>query len=283
MAKAAAETLIEPADVKPAKTKTKHALAVVAPPRDMLAIIASAAANPLVDVAKMKELLAMQREIEQRQEDREFNAAMLAAQNNMPRITRDRENTHTKSRYATLEKVSKEIDKIVRSCGFTLSFGTEDSTLAGHYRVVCDVSHVGGTTRRYIVDLKADEAGSQGKANKTPVQAVGSTISYGRRYLKMMIFDLAIVGEDNDGVRTRQTDDAPAVITAAQLEQLVEFAAAAECPEHKLVGFLNTNRPAEDQGRSFAKLAALPAARFDEAVRAIQAWEAARKKKAVQS
>lgn len=210
----------------------KQEVATLPPPKNMLAIIATAAANPAVDVAKMKELLAMQREIEERDEVRAFNAAMLAAQEAMPRIVRDKKNDHTKARYPSMENVSKSIDAIARKHGFTMSWGTADSPLKDHYRVVCDLSHDAGHVRRYHLDLPADAAGAKGTSNKTPVQGIMSSISFGRRNLKILMFDLVIVGDDADGNRrhaptnARAADDAVidgeaiAVIDQKQVDEL---------------------------------------------------------------
>lgn len=218
--------------IPPARKATKKTeVATVAPkpapaPTNLLAIIASAAADPRVDVQKMKELLAIQREIEQAQQSAEFNRALLAAQEEMPRIVKDRKNENTHSRYATLEKVSTEIDHIARKHGFAMSFGTAQSPLADHYQIVCDLSHSGGHVRRYEIDLKADSVGLKGNSNKTEVQGVGSTMSYGRRYLKVMMFDLTIVGEDSDGTKQRGktigADDRDVMISKDQLGKVID-------------------------------------------------------------
>lgn len=214
---------------------------VQAPPTNLLAVIARAASLPNIDVSKMKELLAMQREIEGSQDAAAFNRALLAARQAMPLIVRDRENPHTRSKYPALENVSQNIDKICASHGFASSFGTADSPLPQHYRIVCDLSHSYGTpdyprgsTRRYHIDLESDTAGAKGTSNKTAVQGVGSTMSYGRRYLKVMIWDLTIVGEDNDGARKAraasntaaetpsQKDEGPKTINGSQAKQLIK-------------------------------------------------------------
>lgn len=251
---------------KPApKPVTKStSVAVLPPPKSMLAVIANAAANPHVDVGKMKELLAMQREIEEREELREFNAALRDAQNEMPRIVKDRMNTSTNSRYATLEKVSKEIDHIARRHGFAMSSGTADSPIADHYRIVTDLCR-GGVVRRYFVDLKSDTVGPKGTVNKTPVQGVGSTMSYGRRYLKVMIFDLVIVGEDSDGNREKEK---PATISTEQAITLTEMIKAVGVEFSKVLEFFKIER-----------LNDLPADTYDDAVRKLEAFDANKKAK----
>jgi hypothetical protein len=69
--------------------------------------------------------------------------------------------------------------------------------MADHIKMICDVTHSGGFTKRYESEIPYDLAGSGGKVNKTKVQAFGSTTTYGRRYMEMLIFNIATA--DNDG------------------------------------------------------------------------------------
>lgn len=57
--------------------------------------------------------------------------------------------------------------------------------------------HEAGHTKRYYVDLPIDSTGIKGSVNKTGVHANGSTYSYARRYLTMMIFNVVLTNEDN--------------------------------------------------------------------------------------
>lgn len=258
---------------KPAtEVATVTRLPVVQKPRSLIEVIADAASNPNVDVAKMKELLAMQREIEQVGQARLFNEAMIAAKEEMPAIVRDRENPHTRSRYATLEKVSKEIDKVARKHGFGMSFGMDESTILNHHRIICDLMHTGGHVRHYHVDLPSDSVGAKGTSNKTPVQGIGSTISYARRYLKLMMFDLHIIGEDNDGNAVGKSPDAPAetVITSEQIKLL-----------SSAIDFCGVGLPRFLENYKIKELSELPATMFNEAKKACQDYLArveARKK-----
>ena len=56
--------------------------------------------------------------------------------------------------------------------------------------VLLDISHPCCHTERYHGDFPADVAGPKGGGNKNPVQGVGSTLSYARRYLKVLALDL---------------------------------------------------------------------------------------------
>ncbi len=185
----------------------------------MIQMIQRAAADPTVDVDKMERLMQMHERFVDRQASAAFNAAMVRAQQCIRPVVRRSLNTQTNSSYAKLEDIDQAISPIYTAQGFSLSFGTNDSPLAGHIRVVCDVMHEQGHTKQYQMDLPLDSAGIAGKTNKTGVHAHGSTNSYARRYLTMNIFNVVMVNEDNDG----NGDPEPAVIhviTAGQAAQL---------------------------------------------------------------
>jgi len=83
------------------------------------------------------------------------------------------------------------------------------------------LSHSAGHTRKYWVDLPLDQAGIKGTVNKTPMHATGSTFSYGRRYLVVMIFNISVIGEDDDGVAAgSKNGKATKKITKAQVKIL---------------------------------------------------------------
>jgi hypothetical protein len=131
-----------------------------------------------------------------------FAAAMVRCQREMPAIVKDAANAHTKSTYARLETITALIQPVYTRHGFSLSFGTADSPLAGHLRIVCDVQHERGHCNSHQLDIQLDGTGPKGEAigGMNRPQATGSTVSYGRRYLEAMIFNLVMAGEDNDAV-----------------------------------------------------------------------------------
>ena len=159
-------------------------------------VIARAASDPNTDVDKLERLLAMQERVLEREAERAFNAALLAAQDEIRPILRNKTNSSTSSKYADLEAVSDAIDPVFRKHGFSSSFGTADCPLAGHYRVTCRLSHTGGHHRDYQADVPADTAGIKGAQNKTATHGFGSALSYGRRYLKLLIADVSTTDDD---------------------------------------------------------------------------------------
>jgi hypothetical protein len=60
------------------------------------------------------------------------------------------------------------------------------------------LGHVSGATRRYQIDMPIDTKGARGGDVMTRTHATGSAFSYGKRYLLIGMFNLAI-GDDDDG------------------------------------------------------------------------------------
>ncbi|MBX9755653.1 MAG: ERF family protein [Pseudomonadaceae bacterium] len=160
---------------------------------------------------------------------------MVRAQQRIKPVVRKALNVQTNSTYARLEDIDQEISPIYTDEGFSLSFGTADSSLAGHIRVICDCMHAEGHTKQYQMDLPLDATGIGGKTNKTGVHAHGSTNSYARRYLTMMIFNVVMVKEDNDGNGAANNKPEQPVITAPQAAQLA--ALLSKCSEKSQADF----------------------------------------------
>lgn len=172
---------------------------VPAEPVSILAVIERAALNPEIDVDKMERLLSMHERIVAKQAEAAFNAAMTAAQAEMPRVLRDATNDQTRSTYARLETVNAKIIPVATKHGLSLSFGTADPPAEGLIRITLTVAHIQGHSRLYHVDVPLDLTGMKGNQNKTATHAFGSTISYGRRYLTLLAFNISVANEDVDG------------------------------------------------------------------------------------
>lgn len=174
-------------------------LAVNDSQQSIMSVIGRAASDPNVDVGKMERLYAMLKEEKAAIAEQKFNEAMRKVQMEMPRIVKDAKNPQTNSRYVQLETLSKAAVPIYTANGFSLIFSEGESANPAKIRVMCEVKHEGGHTRTYHLDLSPDDTGAKGNASKTKIHGEGSTFSYGQRYLMKLIFNLTIVGEDDDG------------------------------------------------------------------------------------
>lgn len=166
-----------------------------------IGMIERVAMNPDVDVEKMSKILDMQERVLDKNASVAFSKAMGICQGEMPAIARDAWNNQTNSGYAKFETIITKIKPVYTKHGFSLSFGTEKSNTDGFIKIICDVMHSEGHSKRYSVDLPVDDSGIKGTTNKTQVHGHASTYSYGQRYLVTMIFNIAIANADDDAVK----------------------------------------------------------------------------------
>lgn len=230
--------------------------------RSLINVIAQAAADKDMDVAKLRELIDLQRGIVAEQARVAFEQAMVLAQEEMPGVVRDAMNDHTRSRYARLETIDLKIRPVYTRHGFSLSF--DGQTQADRsIEVTCIVSHRDGHTRTYKLAGDLDATGSQGKANKTPIQAMGSTVSYLRRYLTCMIFNIVLTNEDRDGSPERLPEGN---ISAEQKEEIVKLLRATGTDPSRFLEYVGA--PTLDE---------MPASKYAPAVAALRRKIAAKR------
>jgi hypothetical protein len=169
-------------------------------------MIARAASDPAVDIAKLEALMAMQERVIAKQNAQLFASAMADAQAEMAPVVKDKTNTHIGNRYARLEAIDNAIRPIYAAHGFSVRYRCENAT-PGSVRVVCILSHRAGHIEESSIEAPLDASGSGGKTNKTGVQAVGSTITYLRRYALTMAFNVVMENDsdDDDGEASRRT------------------------------------------------------------------------------
>lgn len=211
----------------------------------ILALIDRAVRDQTVDIDKMERLLAMQERVMAEQSKRAFTAALRGAKREIKPVVRNKYNEQTKSRYADLEAVADAIDPIIESHGFVPTFGTGKSELADHYKVTCDLLHIDGYERHYYADVPIDMAGIKGNQNKTATHGFGSTMSYARRYLKCLIFD--VVTTDNDGNRDEPT------ISAEQCAELRRLIGQAQVTEESFCDYIKVGTLPELAARHFER------------------------------
>jgi hypothetical protein len=181
--------------------------APAAEPITMLDIIDRASRDPGVDVDKLDRLLAMQERVLGRESQVAYDNAMADAQEAMKPIRANLENPQTKSEYADYAALDRAIRPIYAKHGFSLSFNTGDGAPAGEVRVVCTVAHRGGHREHPHLDMPADGKGARGGDVMTKTHATGAAITYGKRYLLGMIFNLAVTRDDDGNGASGNGDD----------------------------------------------------------------------------
>jgi hypothetical protein len=172
----------------------------------ILAMIERAARDPNVDVAKFERLMAMRVDLEKRQASLAFAQAFAAMQTELPVIDRRGRIVIAKegkapqdSRYAAYEDILEAIRPILFKHDFSLRFEHE-TTADGRLATTAILRHAQGHEERATTPpLQHDSTGS-----KNAVQAVGSSLSYGRRYALLAVLPIvshAPADADDDGAK----------------------------------------------------------------------------------
>lgn len=162
----------------------------------LLVVIARASSDPNVDVDKMRELLDMQERIMGRQAEMAFTEAMNRVQERVPRLVKDRKiivKGSLRSKYAALEDIDKVLRPLILSEGFSLKYDSEDVP-PKNTRMILWVKHRMGHKESTSLVLPLDNSDFRSAA-----QNAASTVSFGRRILLCMAFNLITVDEDKDG------------------------------------------------------------------------------------
>lgn len=220
----------------------------------LMGAITRASKDASIDAEKLSNLMTLYERIEANQAKQAFSAAMKAAQADMRPVSADASNPQTRSKYASYAQIDRAIRPIYTRHGFSVSFDTADGAPADHVRVVAFVEHEDGHSRTHHLDMPADGKGAKGGDVMTKTHAMGSGVSYGRRYLLGMIFNIA-VGDDDDGNGATYVQ----YISTDQVDDLVALMDEVGADRTRFLNFLKVST-----------LAHLPAARFKQAVEALE-------------
>jgi hypothetical protein len=250
----------------------EHGQDVVASNVDpMISMIERVALNPQIPIERLESLLTMKerlddraREAEEREQIKAYHGAMAVCQSKLKVVAKNKANTHTKSKYADLAALSKAVDPVIHDHGFSLSFSPAGVSEAGEQLLEWTIAHCDGHIKTGIAALPTDKTGAKGEVNKTDMHAFGSAATYGRRYLKLMLFDIA-TGDDDDGNAAGGIQ----YITEKQIDELITMAEEAEA-----------DKPAFCKALGFDSFNTIPATHFFKAKSWLQAKMLQKKKEA---
>lgn len=186
-------------------------------PVSLLNIIAEAARNPDTNIANLQALLQMQREVMADQAKIAFARAEWRLRKDLPQIPKNGTidlGSKGKIKFARWEDMAEVIQPLMDREGFTLSFDTEERARDGGGSIVIGtLTHIDGHHKTARFSLPLDSG-----PGRNSLQAAGSTLSYGKRYVTELLLNIVRRGEDDDahaaGVR---------YITEAQKNELINL------------------------------------------------------------
>lgn len=164
-----------------------------------LAIIANGVDKGF-DANQLAKLVDLYERVEAINSKRAYQEAMQSCQADLQSVVTDSQNKHTGSTYVDLGTLIHKIKPVYTKWGFSLSFFEQPTEKPGWIRCCVDVMHNRGWRETKWIDLPADGTGaSGGRSSMNPVQGVGSTHTYARRYLTYDVFNIIVADTDLDG------------------------------------------------------------------------------------
>lgn len=176
----------------------------------VLSIISKAASDPSVDIDKLERLMQMHERMQARTAEQEFNAAMAQMQCEIPTVFEGAVNLHTKKSYATLDDINRTLKPVMQRHGFAITFKVEQVT--GGLSITGILMHRAGHREQTSMVLPIDKG-----AGRNDVQAVGSSTTYGKRYVMCALLNITTGDQVDDDAQTAQPGPS---ITAMQVKQI---------------------------------------------------------------
>ena len=154
----------------------------------ILSMIERVATDPNADIEKLEKMLDMQERVLNRESEMEYNAAMSALQAEMPTIHKGGK-AHN-STYARYEDINAAIKPLLARNGFSVSFRSDFNNNMLEVKGI--IAHKSGHREETTMCLPYDTSGS-----KNGIQAIGSSVTYGKRYVLCMLFNIATSDDDD--------------------------------------------------------------------------------------
>ncbi len=187
-------------------------------------MIERVARDPSIDIGRLKELLAMKREMIDREAQLAFDAAFAEMQPELPVIDQRGKHGGTSSTYAKWEDIIETITPILGKHGFSFRcrIKQENTKVA----ITGKLSHRNGFFEETTIELPIDTSGQ-----KNAVQAIGSSVSYGQRYVAKAMLGLSSRRSDDDN---GDAAGGMQYITQDQLEKLIELIEDVGVPKEQI-------------------------------------------------
>lgn len=162
-----------------------------------MGLVDKLSAMPNLDPVKLTAILDQQERVMKKQAEIVFNQQMAAMAAVMPRIIKngviDLGNGKGKIPFAKYEDIDTAVRPLMIEHGLSISFSSKQRD-GGGLIVEATLSHVMGHFRTACLPLPLDDKGA-----KSNIQGIGSTLSYGKRYLLCMLLNIVTENEDDDG------------------------------------------------------------------------------------
>lgn len=186
-----------------------------------------------VDMDRLERLIALREKEIERQNYQSFVVDLSAMQREYQKIQKNATNTHTNSQYATLDQYIDAIKETLSKYHFAL-FSRIKEQSSDSISVEMTLTHPSGNKIATEGKFPHDTKGC-----KSNIQAVGSAITYARRYLLGMLLNVVSADDDTDG-------NVP--LTSAfpqQISEIRTLMAQTQTEETKILAYAKVNNLAD--------------------------------------
>lgn len=243
------QTPLPPQQSQTMSTTDTTALAAT-PDTNPMRLLEMALASPDLPVERMGQLMDLQDRWEENQAKKAFAKALVAFQQEMPVIKKERNGDRGKYKFAGFDDIYRKARPILASHGLAITFSQheDDNTLT----VTARVSHVDGHTTETPFTLPKDAPiqTRDGRNVTNMAQAQGSANSYAKRYCLCNALNIVVSDEDDDALATSVE-----YITADEVTQLLNLIEKTGSDKGRFLKWLGV--PSLEQ---------LPAAKFSQAL-----------------
>jgi len=175
----------------------------------ILSLIEKLAFDPRADVERLEHMMAMYERLKAKEAELAYNAAKSRVLKKLANIKiiknrsvlyeiekgKPQNRTYEAFKYAPLEEIDRHLRPLLTEEEMDLSYSDEPRE-GGGILIRGRLTHLpGGHYEDSFMPAPPDTTGG-----KSDVQAVGSTNSFLRRYVACNIFNIVVVGDDDDGI-----------------------------------------------------------------------------------
>lgn len=217
----------------------------------ILSLIEATVNNPNLKIENIEALVNLQIRTQDREAQRSYNRAMIACQRAMRPLVNNALNPQTQSKYMKYDAMDRLLRPTYTDHGFVLTFGSRESSDHKYITITCKCLHEDGHSEDHELSGPNDSVGIKGNSNKTEMHGVGSAVSYLKRYLLKMIFNVITTDEgksDNDGngpVNVLSNEQ------AAKLEDLMSACEFDDAARKRFLTFMGVERLGDIPERLF--------------------------------
>ena len=152
-----------------------------------------------IDTDQMSKMLEIAERLKATAAKEAYAVDFAVVQANIDGAVKTARNPQTGSMYAKLEGVIEASKPAYTAQGFSVVFYEGVTEVEGHIRVCADVLHRDGHKEPYHYDVPLGGVGIAGKVNMTAIHAKATSVTYGRRYLLCMIWNIPTQDDDGNG------------------------------------------------------------------------------------